>query len=252
MYLVSLTNCKRLCLNVKMTIKCIAFDLDNTLWECDPLIIKAEQKFYLWLQSAYPQITQCFTERELVAHRMSYIQARPELHYNLTHLRKDWMRQIASEIDGLTVDENNFEVSYVEAGFQVFWQERNNVIFYDGVLDMLENLSRKYSLGVITNGNADVNFIGIGHFFDFSISSEMAGVAKPHGDIFHQAMNLSAYDIENTVYVGDDPKCDVLGPQSIGMRALWYNPTLKPWPGGQTPAAVFRKHDELEDKIRKL
>ncbi len=85
-----------------MTIKCIAFDLDNTLWECDPLIIKAEQKFHLWLQSAYPQITDNFTEEALVAHRMNYIQARPELHYDLTSLRKSWMRQIASEIDGIT------------------------------------------------------------------------------------------------------------------------------------------------------
>ena len=53
-------------------------------------------------------------------------------------------------------DEVTFEADYIEAGFQVFWHQRNNVIFYDGVLDMLANLSKKYSLGVITNGNADV------------------------------------------------------------------------------------------------
>ena len=235
-----------------MTIKCIAFDLDNTLWECDPLIVKAEQKFYKWLDSTFPQITKNFSEKELVAHRMSFIQARPDRHYNLISLRKDWMRKVCDEIGGITADENEFEAEYVEAGFKVFWQERNNVIFYDGVLDMLENLSQKYSLGVITNGNADVNFIGIGHYFDFSISSELAGVAKPHEDIFHHAIRLSEHGVENTVYVGDDPKCDILGPHKIGMRALWYNPSLKPWPGGKTPDGVFRKHDELADKIQKL
>jgi len=228
------------------------FDLDNTLWECDPLIIKAEQKFYQWLQSVYPQITQHFSESELVADRISYIQARPEYHYNLTALRKSWMRHIADQVGGLPLDIDEFELHYVEAGFQVFWQERNNVIFYDGVLDVLERLTQEYSLGVITNGNADVNFIGIGHFFDFSISSEMAGVAKPHEDIFYQAVDLSEHNVEDTVYVGDDPKCDVLGPQKIGMQALWYNPKLKPWPGGKTPAGVFKNHNELEDKIRKL
>jgi putative hydrolase of the HAD superfamily len=235
-----------------MTIKCIVFDLDNTLWECDPLIIKAEKKFYLWLKATYPEITNSFTEEALIADRMSYIQARPELHYDLTSLRKNWMRHIAAKIVGMSTDEDEFERAYVETGFQIFWQERNNVIFYDGVIDMLENLSQKYSLGVITNGNADVNFIGIGHYFDFSISSELAGVAKPHEDIFHQAMQLTEHTIETTVYVGDNPKCDVLGPQEIGMRALWYNPTLRPWPGGKTPAAVFRYHHELEDKIKKL
>lgn len=235
-----------------MTIKCITFDLDNTLWECDPLIVKAEQKFYKWLQTSYPSIIKKFTEESLVAHRMNFMQTKPELHHNLTALRKSWMRQIANEVGGIVMDEDEFESSYVEAGFHVFWQERNNVIFYDGVLNMLEALAKNYSLGVITNGNASVDFIGIGHYFDFSISSEMAGVAKPHEDIFHHAIRLSKYPVENIIYIGDDPKCDVLGPQEIGMRALWYNPSLKPWPGGKTPAGVFRNHNELEDKIRKL
>ena len=81
-----------------MTIKCIAFDLDNTLWECDPLIINAEQYFYKWLETVFPSITSRMSESELVAHRMAYMQKYPELHHNLTVLRKNWMRQIASEI----------------------------------------------------------------------------------------------------------------------------------------------------------
>ena len=38
-----------------------------------------------------------------------------------------------------------------------------------------------------------LDYIGIGDFFDFSISSQEAGVAKPHEDIFHKAMKLSEY-----------------------------------------------------------
>ena len=236
-----------------MEIKCIAFDLDNTLWECDPLIIKAEKHFYAWLESVYPKITSKMSESNLVAHRMDFMRARPELHHNLTLLRKKWMRQIFNEFSGDTVsDEASFEAEYIEAGFHVFWHQRNNVIFYDGALAMLDKLSKKYSLGVITNGNADVNYIGVGDFFDFTMSSEIAGVAKPHEDIFHKAMQLSEYNYEETVYIGDDPKCDVLGPQSLGMRSIWYNPALKPWPAGKTPAAIFQYHHELEDKINNL
>ena len=236
-----------------MEIKCIAFDLDNTLWECNPIIIKAEQFFYDWLKITCPQITNKLSDTKLVAHRMEYMNARPELHHNLTELRKNWMRQIAIEFGDIkTSDKITFEAEFVEAGFQVFWQHRNNVVFYDGAIPMLEGLAKEYSLGVITNGNADVNYIGIGKFFDFTMSSEKAGIAKPHADIFHQAMQLSEHEIENTVYIGDDPKCDVLGPQNIGMRAIWYNPKLKPWPGGKTPTAIFQRHSELQDKISKL
>jgi len=236
-----------------MEIKCIAFDLDNTLWECEPLIIKAEQYFYQWLEDVYPKITNKMSESDLISHRMSYMQKKPEMHHNLTGLRKDWMRQIVKEFSGETIaDKETFEAEFIEAGFHVFWHQRNNVVFYDGAIAMLENLSKKYSLGVITNGNADVDYIGIGEYFDFKMSSELAGVAKPHEDIFHKAMELSDYGLEQTVYIGDDPKCDVIGPQNIGMRAIWYNPTLKPWPSGKIPAAIFQHHDELVDKIYKL
>ncbi len=227
-----------------MTIKCIAFDLDNTLWAVNPVIAKAEQGFYKWLALYHPKITQKYTGEALIQHRMDYMQTRPELHHNLTDLRKKWMRVLADEV--------GYDHSYVESGFDIFWSARNEVTFYEGVLDMLENLSKKYSLGVITNGNADVNKIGIGHFFDFSLSSERAGVSKPHEDIFHQAMEMSEYELHETVYVGDDPVRDVLGAQQVGMKAIWYNPTLEPWPGGQTPAAVFQHYDQLEDKIVNL
>lgn len=242
-----------LCLNINMTIKTIAFDLDNTLWDCDPLIIKGEEKFYQWLHDVYPKITRKLSADKLISHRMEFVQAQPERHFDLTTLRKDWMRHLAVDIGEVVIDnEDEFETNYIDAGFHIFWHERNNVVFYDGVMQMLENLSKKYSLGVITNGNADVNYIGIGDYFDFALSSQAAGVAKPHQDIFQQALEISGSKIENTVYVGDDPKCDVLGPQNIGMRAIWYNPRLKPWPGGKTPAAVFQHHHELEDKINKL
>ena len=227
-----------------MTIKCIAFDLDNTLWAVNPVIAKAEQGFYEWLNSYYPKITQKYSSEALVQNRMDYMHTRPDSHHNLTELRKSWMRILADEV--------GYDHSYVEPGFDIFWTARNEVTFYDGALDMLEQLSKKYSLGVITNGNADVHKIGVGHLFDFSISSEHAGVSKPHKDIFHQAMELSDYEFHQTVYVGDDPKRDVIGAQQVGIKAIWYNPTMLPWPGGQTPAAVFQYHHQLEDKILNL
>lgn len=230
--------------NVFMAIKCVAFDLDDTLWAVMPVIEKAEQGFYRWLDSYYPKITRKYSEGELIAHRMAYMKSKPECHHNLTDLRKSWMKFLADEI--------GYDHSLVEPGFEVFWLGRNQVTFYDGALEVLEQLSRNYSLGVISNGNADVHHIGVGHLFDFVLSSETAGVAKPHKDIFHQAVELSSSELDQTVYVGDDPERDILGAQNVGMHAIWYNPDLKPWPGGKTPSAVIQHHHELEDKISKL
>ena len=231
-----------------MTIRCIAFDLDDTLWECHPVIERAEHRFYEWLQSYYPKVSQKYSEAELLTHRMAFMHSHPDNRHDLTTLRKQWMVQLANEVEYNLKQDKNF----VDNGFEVFWLARNEVAFFDGTLARLEALSTRYSLGVISNGNADVNHIGVGHLFDFVLSSETAGVAKPHPDIFDQALSLSKTEKHETVYVGDDPKRDILGAHGAGIHAIWLNPSLKPWPGGQTPTAVIQHIDELEDKIRQL
>jgi len=226
-----------------MTIQCIAFDLDDTLWECHPVIMRAEQCFYDWLKLYYPKISQKYSYDALIQHRMAFMQSCPDNRHNMTALRKDWLKRLAGEA--------GYDDSLIESGFEVFWLARNQVTFFDGVLEILNDLSKRYKLGVISNGNADVNHIGVGHLFDFVLSSEKAGVAKPHEDIFHQAVKLAEVDKHEMVYVGDDPERDVLGALSAGLHAIWYNPTLQPWPGGKTPTAVIQQFNELEETITK-
>jgi len=231
-----------------MTIRCIAFDLDDTLWECHPVIERAEHRFYEWLESYYPKISQKYSEAELITHRMAFMRSHPDNRHDLTYLRKAWMMQLADEV-GYDLKQDK---SFISNGFEVFWLARNDVTFFEGTLDLLDQLSTRYTLGVISNGNADVHHIGVGHLFDFVLSSEMAGVAKPHPDIFEQALGLSNTKKHETVYVGDDPKRDILGAHGAGIHAIWFNPSLKPWPGGQTPTAVIQHLDQLEDKIADL
>ena len=231
-----------------MTIRCIAFDLDDTLWECHPVIERAEHRFYEWLQSYYPKISQKYSEADLITHRMAFMHSNPDNRHDLTTLRTQRMVQLAKEV-GYDLRRDN---SFIENGFEVFWLARNEVTFFDGTLAHLEDLSERYSLGVISNGNADVHHIGVGHLFDFVLSSEVAGIAKPHPDIFDQAIKLSKAKKHETIYVGDDPKRDILGAHGAGIHAIWFNPRLKPWPGGQTPTAVIQHLDQLEDKIKHL
>ena len=41
-----------------MSIECITFDLDDTLWDVEPVILRAEELFYQWLSQHCPRITQ--------------------------------------------------------------------------------------------------------------------------------------------------------------------------------------------------
>ena len=40
-----------------MTIKCVTLDLDDTLWDCAPVIEAAEATFYEWLSENYPELS---------------------------------------------------------------------------------------------------------------------------------------------------------------------------------------------------
>jgi FMN phosphatase YigB (HAD superfamily) len=69
--------------------------------------------------------------------------------------------------------------SLAEEVFEVFIGERSRVELYDEVLPALERLRRKYRLFSASNGNADLNRIGLAHMFERSVCAREVGAAKP-------------------------------------------------------------------------
>ena len=82
----------------------------------------------------------------------------------------------------------------------------------------------------LSNGNADVQCIGIGHYFRSSISASEFGAAKPDVRIFHAA--ATAVDVlpHEVLHVGDDATLDAQGALNAGMQAVWINSANHPWP----------------------
>ena len=110
---------------------------------------------------------------------------------------------------------------------------------------VLGKLGERYAIGAITNGNADVHRIGIGHHFDFVVTPAEAGAAKPDSTIFEFALNAAGASPASVVHVGDDPIRDVAGAAAIGLRTVWMNPDGSPWPGEGRPDAEIRRLDSL-------
>ena len=228
-----------------MTIRCIAFDLDDTLWDCHAVIRHAEQTMFAWFQQNHPTVVALYPDlNSLVASRIAYVQQYPHLQHDLTTLRTNWLQQLALE--------SGHDPLLAKDAFQVFWRARNQVKFFPEVLVNLERLKQEYSLGVVTNGNADVQHIGIGHFFKFALNSAEAGVAKPHPAIFQQALQQAQVDAHEMVYVGDDPEKDVIGAQQVGLRTIWFNPQQRELPLGLKPDAIMTNFAEIEVLVKLL
>ena len=205
-----------------MSIRCVTFDLDDTLWWCGPVIQRAEARFYAWLQTHYPEIPARFRPEDLLEHRKGFMRERTHLAHDLTTLRKHWLRLLA--------EESGYDEALVEPGFDVYWEARNEVEVFDEAHDLLQQLRADFRLGAVTNGNADVGRIGIDHYFDFVIRSEEIGAAKPHPEIFTAALLAGKASAEESVHVGDDPVRDIQGAAEAGLRTIWVNLREAVWP----------------------
>ncbi len=224
-----------------MPLRCVTFDLDDTLWECESLLSAAEEAFYDWITRHYPRISERYDQVELVAHRRGSFQRYPEMEHDFTYLRRRWLRHLAESF--------GYGRQLEEQGFRVFWEHRNAVTLFEEVHAVLDGMRERYAVGAITNGNADVHHIGIGHYFDFVITAADAGAAKPKAEIFHAALAAAGVEARHAVHVGDDPKRDVQGANAVGMRTVWVNVNATPWPGGPPPNAEIRTLDELESVL---
>lgn len=201
----------------------IAFDLDDTLWPCMPTIHRAEETLYQWLQRHYPRITENYDPLQIVELRREFSTRDLSYAIDMTAMRRDFLLHIGElhDYDGQRLAQD---------GFDVFFEARQQVRFYDDVLPCLQRLSEKFRLGAISNGNASVEHVGLAHLIEHSVSASELKVAKPDPLIYeHLAERFDASPSE-IVYVGDHPVYDVVGSIEAGYQAIWINREGMPWP----------------------
>tara|TARA_R110002049_G_scaffold124479_1_gene279993 strand:- start:74996 stop:75727 length:732 start_codon:yes stop_codon:yes gene_type:complete len=218
-------------------IKCVTFDLDDTLWPVGPTIIRAELKLYQWFEENYPQVSNTYTQEDITAKRMALQNTRSDIAHNVTELRYCSLLEIA--------DEFGYSKTFAQEALKVFRNHRNQVEPFESSEAILSDLKQHYILGAITNGNAQLDKTPVGKYFDFVVTAEEVGVSKPHPDMFNHASRLANVEITNILHVGDCAQTDVLGAMSAGCKAVWFNQQRKPWPGGQSPHQVIHCLTEL-------
>lgn len=106
--------------------------------------------------------------------------------------------------------------------------------FIDGALDLLEVLSQKYRLHLVSNGIHNIQMrrltsADIMHYFQHIFISEDIGVNKPSREFFEFCTSqVEGYEPEASVIIGDSLNSDIRGGQNAGMYTIWFNPQNKP------------------------
>ena len=219
-------------------IRCITIDLDDTLWAIHPVIARAEDRLRQWLAEHYPRTVEQFSTAKLMELRADVEREHPERNHNLTFMRREVLRRM-SEAAG-------YGVVLVDAAFEVFDTARNEVDLFPEVIPTLKALREHYGLIALTNGNANLEKIGIGDLFDDVVTAVTAGSAKPDRQIFDAALGAGGSTARETLHVGDDPHTDVVGAHRVGMRTVWVNRHEVDWPTSlDSPDVEVRQIDEL-------
>lgn len=202
-----------------MNKKLITFDLDNTLWAVDRVIERATERKFQWLSEHYPIMTEKLSNQDFIDVRNELIRHHPELLIDLSQLRIRSIEAAALRA-GIAKREAH---TLAQQAFEIFLAERNKVELFPHAEDCLAQLSERYTLIALTNGNADLNAIGIDHYFTAHYKPVDVGAAKPDPAMFEKALRTAKAKAANSVHVGDDLVCDIEAAKQVGMKAIFSN-----------------------------
>lgn len=148
-----------------------------------------------------------------------------------------------------------FENTFEKLGFKteddfeeiskIYFDEYAKGFPIEGAVELLEYLEENnISYGVISNlswsGEILKNRIEeiLGKKIDLVLTSADTKYRKPHENIFKIAEEKTGINLENMIYVGDNPLCDVKGSFDCNMTPIHYN--------GKTTSPFVLESDKIE------
>ena len=202
-----------------MDIRYILFDADGTLFDYEhaemQAFINTVDTFYIngnidELHASYKQINYAIW-KDFEEHKIS-----------AQELRTERFRRFLTK-EKLTHDPEDMSDVYIG------YLAEGTVLLKDA-LEMIEYLRTKYSISIITNGLADVQYSRINKsvlngYFDNIFISEEIGYPKPMKEIFdHVFKKLGNPPKTEVLIVGDSFRSDIVGGRNYGIKTCWYNP----------------------------
>jgi len=204
--------------------KHVFFDLDHTLWDFETNSKQAlrqifeEQKLgergvpsYDKFHSVYLPINDRYWAR---------------YHNQIVSKEKLRLGRFLDTLREFSIDDTDLAETMAQSYIDI--SPKMTALFTDAI-EVLQYLQEKYTLHLITNGFAEVQWIkiensGLKPFFEHIIISEEVGTQKPDKAIFEIAMNKANTNSAESVMIGDNYNTDIVGARNAGMDQIFFNP----------------------------
>lgn len=198
----------------------IFFDLDDTLWDFRS---NAREAFRRLMQEFGDRIPAVIHPEEFLA---VYIPVAEAL----------WTVYGKGELDQAALRKLRMEQSFAAFGVPAApWMQEFSDAYvavcpglghlFPGTTEVLEQLQRRYTLGILTNGFPEVQAIklttsGLRPFFSHIVTTDLAMSRKPDQIIFDFAIQVAQSDPSRTIMVGDHYEIDIVTPDLLGWKTI--------------------------------
>ncbi|MBI3633655.1 MAG: HAD family hydrolase [Candidatus Vogelbacteria bacterium] len=220
-----------------MALKAVIFDLGGTLVSY-PNPDKVSKHFYeKAAEIADEGMPKMDYQTLLKKLSEKYLEARQVSFQNLKEATFAESLKAALKELGVEMASNDQEY-LLEILYGEFFGDQSKLI--EGAEEILSAFRKaRLQIGLISNtpwpGVAhwgDMYYWGIMDYFHKGYFSSYEGIRKPHPELFRKVLREMKLTPDEAIYVGDNFSRDVVGPNSIGMKAIWIS--TKSVPEGQT------------------
>ena len=198
-------------------IQAITFDLDDTLYENTSVIVEAERSLIEFMHAQYP-VTRHLTKGFWRTQQKAQVVANPALKNDMSELRRLSLQSGFKEL-GFAGDQLSAATTLC---YEHFYFQRSNFILNRNVHSLLKTLASRLPLVAITNGNVNLQQIGLEEYFSGCFKASMALPMKPNTAMFDAAQSLLNIPHENILHVGDNLLKDIYGALNAGYQTAWY------------------------------
>jgi len=189
------------------TLKAVFFDLDNTLYDARDYYASAFHEIAVFISSAYG-----ISEGKINETLWNTLQNKGTLYSKL----------FDEVLASLGIDDPDCVGRLVDMFHNA---PTSSIKLYQDAGVVLPRLASKYKLGLITNGNSEmqrrkVEALGLSSFLQVQVYTDEVGQAKPSVLGYQQAVQIANVNPEESMYVGDNPCVDFIGAKKIGMYTV--------------------------------
>ena len=178
----------------------IFFDLDHTLWDF-------EKNSALTFDFIFKELNLSIDLKDFLNHY------NPINHYYWKLYRENKISQEELRFNRLakTFETLKFDIAHPQINqIAALYIEKLSTFthVFEGAHELLQNLSKDYSLHIITNGFESAQHYklansGLQPYFEFTFTAEKVGFKKPHPKIFETAIQATQARVEHSLMVGD-------------------------------------------------